>query len=107
AVEMAKAARPIDIGPWLFCNRRGESYLNDQKFANGFQSIWGRFMRRVLKETQVTKRFAERDLRAKVASDSENLPRAQELLGHADAAITKRVYIRKAQLVRPAKGFEE
>lgn len=101
---MALAARPVDIGPWPFCNRKGKCYLNDDNVANGFQSVWGRFMRRVLEETALEKRFAERDLRAKVASDADSLQRAQETLGHADAGLTKRVYVRKPQRVRPAKG---
>lgn len=104
AFAMALDARPVDIGPWLFCNRRGECYLNDANEANGFQSIWQRFMRRVLSETALRERFAERDLRAKVASDADSLTRAQEILGHADARLTKRVYVRKAHLVQPAKG---
>ena len=102
---MAKAARPVDIGPWLFCNRRGECYLNEDNEANGFQSVWGRFVTRVLKGTGLKLRFAERDIRAEVASDADSLQRAQEILGHADAALAKRVYIRKPQLVRPAKGL--
>ena len=60
-------------------------------------------MDRVLKETAVKKRFAERDLRAKVATDaeaSENLERARKLLGHADARITKKWYMRRAEIVR-------
>ncbi|HEX5764978.1 MAG TPA: hypothetical protein VFY27_05370, partial [Woeseiaceae bacterium] len=86
-------------------NRRGECYLDEDKRANGFQSIWGRFMTRVLKETDLEQRFAERDIRAKTASDADSLQRAQEILGHADAGITKRVYVRKPQLVCPGKGI--
>ena len=74
----------MDIGPWLFCNRRGEYYLNEENEAHGFQSVWGRFMTRVLAETGLQTRFAERDIRAKVASDADSLQRAQEILGHAD-----------------------
>lgn len=36
AVDMAKAAWPLDIGPWLFCNREAECYLNEDNEANGF-----------------------------------------------------------------------
>ena len=60
-------------------------------------------MDRMLKETAAKKRFAERDLRAKVATDaeaSENLERARILLGHADARITKKRYMRRAEIVR-------
>ena len=58
---------------------------------------------RVLKQTKVTGRFAERDPRAKVATDAEaaeNLERARKLLGHVDARITKKWYMRKAEIVR-------
>jgi hypothetical protein len=51
----------------------------------------------------VTQRFAERDLRAKVATDAEaaeSLERARKLLGHVDARVTKRWYMRKAEVVR-------
>jgi integrase len=49
----------------------------------------------------VTDRFQERDLRAKVASDSDSLIEASERLGHADTGITQRVYRRKPVRVQP------
>jgi integrase len=55
---------------------------------------------RLLKETTITERFTEHDLRAKCASDAESLGRAQQLLGHADSKITARVYRRKPEVVR-------
>lgn len=103
AVKVAKAARPKDIAPWLFCTRKGEPYIKEDGSANAFDSLWQRFMRRVLEKTKVTERFTEHDLRAKCASDAESLERARELLAHADAATTRRVYRRKAERVRPAK----
>lgn len=60
-------------------------------------------MDRVLEETKVKERFAERDIRAKAGSDLETIEEAQRLLGHADPRVTKRHYRRKAQIVRPAK----
>jgi integrase len=107
AVQLALAARPVDIGPWLFCNRYGRPLIRDDNVTNSFDSQWGRFMNRCLRETHLEKRFAERDLRAKVATDAESLERAQALLGHADARLTKRVYIRRPQLVLPARGVKE
>jgi len=56
-----------------------------------------------MKETQVTERFQERDLRAKVASDSGSLVEASEQLGHADTATTQRVYRRKPVWVQPLR----
>jgi integrase len=46
-------------------------------------------------------RFTEHDLRAKCASDAETLERARQLLGHAEAQITERVYRRKPDIIRP------
>jgi len=66
AVDEARAARPLDIAPWLFCTDEGECYLDSETGrAGSFESAWQRSMDRVLKETKVTQRFAERDLRAK------------------------------------------
>ncbi len=104
AVELAKAARPVDISPWLFCNRRGEGYISeDNGRADGFDSMWGRFMDRVLAETKVTQRFHEHDLRAKVASDAESLDHARALLAHVDGRVTERIYRRKPERVRPLR----
>lgn len=105
AVDEAKAARPVDISPWLFCNRRGQCYINEAKgTANGWDSMWQRFMERVLSDTKVTERFTEHDLRAKCASDADSLEHAQQLLAHADARLTARVYRRKPERVKPGKG---
>ncbi|MAT66049.1 MAG: hypothetical protein CMN57_10445 [Gammaproteobacteria bacterium] len=104
AFELAKAARPVDISPFLFCNRHGESYYNEAKgTANGWDSMWQRFMRRVLEETEVKERFTEHDLRAKCASDAESLAHAKALLAHADERTTQRWYRRKPEKVRPLR----
>ena len=59
-------------------------------------------MDKALKETELRERFQERDLRAKTASDMP-LELAAALLGHADPRITKRVYRRKPDVVKPLK----
>lgn len=103
AYQMCLAARPLDIAPYLFCTDEGGSYIDEDGLTTSFNSIWKRFMDRVLKETELTQRFAERDLRAKVATDAEaneSLERARKLLGHVDARITKKWYMRKAEVVR-------
>jgi integrase len=64
AVEQAKAAGAIDFSPWLFCTSEGEGYFNeDSGQATGWDSMWQRFMTRVLKGTDVKERFTEHDLR--------------------------------------------
>lgn len=103
AVDLAKSVRPV-ISPFLFCNRRGECYVNeDIGEARGWRSMWQRFMDRVLKETKVTERFTEHDLRAKVGSDAETLERARALLAHADARTTEAIYRRKPERVKPLR----
>jgi integrase len=104
AIATAKEARPVDIAPWLFCTRKGEGYIDEEKgTASGWDSMWQRFMERVLKETKVTERFTEHDLRAKCASDAESLEHARALLAHADSQLTQRVYRRRPERVKPGK----
>lgn len=103
-VAEALAARPVDISPWLFCNRMGKCYLNEETGrAPGFESVWWEFMNRVMAETKVKDRFHEHDIRAKTASDAENVEHARGLLSHSDTRMTTRVYRRKAEVVEPLK----
>ncbi|WP_235837940.1 tyrosine-type recombinase/integrase [Chitinasiproducens palmae] len=104
AVASAKAARPVKISPFLFCNRRGECYVSDENGrAGGWESMWSGFMKRVMTETSVTDRFTEHDLRAKCASDAQTLEHARTLLAHADGRITERVYRRRPERVAPLR----
>ncbi len=98
-IEEAKAARPC-ISPYLFCNRDGECYINEDEESHGWDSMWQRFIDRVLKETKVKERFTEHDLRAKAGSEAPSLERAQQLLTHASSATTKRIYRRKPEIIR-------
>lgn len=81
---------------YLFAPRQGGQYTSD-----GFRAIWQRAMTRYVASGGL--RFTEHDLRAKVASDSENIQDAQARLGHTDASITRRVYVRKPQSVEVLK----
>jgi integrase len=104
AVAQAKAARPIDFSPWLFCTREGEGYFNeDSGQATGWDSMWQCFMTRLLKDTDVKERFTEHDLRGKVGSDVASIERATDLLGHASEEITKRHYRRKPEVIKPVR----
>jgi len=87
----------------LFVTRQGKPYTDNQGRCNAFDSLWQRFMDKVMETTNVSERFQERDLRAKVASDSDSLVEASERLGHADTAITQRVYRRKPVRIQPLK----
>jgi integrase len=65
--------------------------------------MWQDFMARVLKETKVTERFPEHDLRAKCASDAGSLEHTRALLSHADGRLTERIYRRKPERVKPIR----
>lgn len=102
AVELAKVVRRVHISPYLFCDRRGRCYYNEAKgTASGFDSIWGRFIKRVFKDKK--DRFTEHDIRAKVASDAGSLEHARALLAHADSGITQKTYRRKPEIVVPLR----
>jgi integrase len=103
-VESAKAARPVHIAPFLFCDRKGQGYLDEKTGScSGWKSMWQRFMVRVLEETKVNERFTEHDLRAKCASDAESLEHARAMLAHADARTTEAIYRRRPKRVNPAR----
>lgn len=104
AVELAKKNRPNRYSTYLFCNRKGEGYVNEATGkAPGWKSMWQRFMVRVIEETKVTEHFTEHDLRAKVGSDAATLDQARALLAHADIRTTDKIYRRKAEVVKPMK----
>lgn len=100
AVAACKDARPKDICQWLFCNRMGQPYFNDKEgTTSGFDSIWQRFMKRILEETKITERFTEHDIRAKAGSDATDVEEARKLLGHETVAMTNRAYRRAPEVV--------
>lgn len=102
AVAEAKGTRPV-LSPFLFCNRMGKCYVKEDGTANGWDSIWQRFMDRLLVDTKIEQRFTEHDIRAKCASDAETLAHAQQLLAHADGRTTERIYRRKPERVKPLR----
>jgi len=88
SIDTVLALRPAFATPWLFVTRQGKQYS-----ADGFRSIWQRAMKKFVDAGG--ERFTEHDLRAKAASDAENLDVAQDLMGHQSAAMTRKVYNRK------------
>lgn len=80
---------------WLFPTRYG-----GRMSSSGFKSAWQRAMRQWVASGGV--RFAEHDIRAKTASDL-TLEHAQQLLGHASPATTRRIYQRGPRRVDPAR----
>lgn len=103
-VEHAKQVRLAKVSPYLFCTRRGKSYLEDKKgSASGWNSMWQRFIKRLKDEELIIERFTEHDIRAKVASDVNSLEHARALLAHTNSGITQQVYRRKPERVMPVK----
>lgn len=101
AIDEAKAARPVDISPWLFCTSKGDCYVNDQDRMPGWKSNWQRYRAKVL--AAGVAHFTDHDLRAKVASDADTKERAQELLAHADSRTTDAIYRRRPARVKPTR----
>jgi integrase len=99
AVDLVRGIqRPIS-SLYLFNSNRGTK-LSD----HGFKSAWSRAMRAAIKAKALAERFAENDLRAKVASDAQELGQdATAMLGHSSDAVTRRHYIRGTQKVEPLK----
>lgn len=85
----------------LFVTREGKPYLDENLKADGFDSIWQRFMDKIIAKTKVQERFQQSDLRSKVADDSDTAEEARERLGHATIDTTNRVYRRKPVRVLP------
>jgi integrase len=96
---------PRKVGSiYLFPTRSGKCYIDEKTGrANGFDSLWRRWMLSALKTTDLTERFQERDLRAKSASDDTDIESARRRLGHTSEQITKTVYRRKGEVVQPLK----
>lgn len=102
ATGQAIKLRKKILSLWLFHTNRGQPYIKENGTANGFDSIWQRFMAKALVETSLKAKFTEHDLRAKVASDLD-IDHARALLGHSKSEITQRVYRRKPEVIKPFK----
>lgn len=101
-IDEIKSIRPA-ISPYLFCNKFGACYVEEDGTAGDWNNLWQNFMNRAMKETKLTERFTEHDMRAKVGSDAESLERATALMAHTDTRMTKRVYRRKPEKIAPTK----
>ena len=96
ALPECKAIKPLSI--YLFHNRRGQSYLADDRSYEGFSSMWSRWMAKLPKE----KRFGVRTLRNLVGSQ-DDLTTASERLGHASSTTTQKHYRSNTSTVTPLK----
>ncbi len=103
-VRDIQAIPPRRIGDApLFVNRKGMPYITSDGRANGFDSVWRRFVQRVITDTEVDERFQEKDIRAKVGSDAKTTIEAQEMLGHSSPAVTEKHYRRKPTVIKTPK----
>ncbi len=104
-VERARALGP-KLRPTLLCNLGGKPFTE-----SGFRSNWHRLMSAAVKgskrkdgtwisEPVITEAFTFHDLRAKRASDAEDVAKANEALGHDDLKTTQKVYRRKPRRAR-------
>lgn len=102
AVKFALSINPCMNPEYLILTKRCECYMDlEEGTASGFDSLWQRWQAKAIKETQLTEKFQERDIRAKVASDLD-LQHASKLLAHTTEQITETVYRRKGEMVEPA-----
>ncbi|MFS1526239.1 tyrosine-type recombinase/integrase [Microbulbifer sp. 2304DJ12-6] len=99
AWKAALAIRPQRVSniTYLFCTRKGNPYIDEEGNTSGFDSIFRRWIDKVIKEGVIQERFTENDLRAKVASDSEDMEQARRRLSHTSASTTRRHYHRKPE----------
>tara|TARA_B110000285_G_scaffold84368_1_gene96835 strand:- start:97 stop:1221 length:1125 start_codon:yes stop_codon:yes gene_type:complete len=86
---------------YLFASSTGQPLVNSNGETSNFDAQWQRAMSKAIKETELTEKFQERDLRAKTASDVESAEHAAKLLQHHSTATTNRVYRRKPEIVIP------
>lgn len=99
AVEAVRAIKRPIHSIFLFNSNRGT-----QLSESGFKTAWSRAMNAAIKAKALTERFAENDLRAKVATDAHDQGQdATALLGHSSNAVTQRHYIRGTRKVKPLK----
>ncbi len=102
AIAEARACKPR-LSLYLLPNRRGQCYVNDKGESKSWDGQWALAMSKALDGTELEASFTMHDLRAKVGSDADSDTRAQELLDHASAAVTRQHYRRKRQTIKPVR----
>lgn len=94
--------RGWSLGPrvrrYLICTRDGQRYTGD-----GFYTIWKRARAKALQDGALEHPYRFNDIRAKSATDDEDLDRASKRLGHTTRQTTERFYIRGAKKVEPLR----
>lgn len=96
ALDRARGFLPHLPREYVIRRRDGQRYTED-----GFRAIWQRTMRKYV--AGGGERYTFHDLRAKSASDSAELQKAYERLGHTSQTMTRAVYDRGIRKVEPLR----
>ncbi len=104
AVDIARSLRSGD-SMFLFTNRDGNCYVDTNGRTGPFDKAWRRTMKLAIDDeaNPLKESFTRHDLRAKVGSDADTEQRAQQLLGHANPAMTRKHYRRGVRVIDPVK----
>lgn len=98
AVKAVKALRHRVTSLYLFNTPRDGTAMSE----SSFKGYWRTSMLAAMEAGSLTERFAENDLRAKVATEARDLGQdSTAMLGHSSDAVTKRHYHRGTQKVDP------
>jgi len=98
AVTSVKALRHRVTSLYLFNTPRDGTAMSE----SSFKGHWRKAMIAAMEAGSLTERFAENDLRAKVATEARDLGQnSTAMLGHSSDAVTKRHYHRGTQKVEP------
>lgn len=84
----------------LFCNKNGKPFIDNQLKVSGFNNLWNKTMSKALRNTSLSIRFQEKDIRAKTATDADDDGQnATEILGHENPRTTQ-IYLRSKKIKR-------
>lgn len=81
-------------GPYVLSKRDGDRYTSE-----GFRAMWQRTIRRYVRRGGT--RFTFHDIRALCATKCPTMEMAMHLLGHSNISMTRRVYRRGIERVKP------
>lgn len=107
SIKAIKAIKPKrQPEGFLFTAKDGKGFVNEESGrADGFDSLWRRFMAKVIAKTDIDHRIKEKSLRAFVADESGTLEAAAHRLGHTSTTTTERHYRKRARVVLPLVGL--
>ncbi len=88
---------------YLLPSTKGQCQVNTKGNTPSFDKAWRRSMNKAIETTGLKETFTRHDLRAKVGSDAATDERAQQLLGHSYASMTRKHYRRKIPVINPTK----